>query len=178
MDSLRAQGTLIVWSLVPAACLKLMAHPHPLQDKFVQINKFVELLVHTGELQRLLESKQGSSVDGALEGSSSSSRGGGFCADDRRSSSSSSSDRLVGSDGGSDAGAGFMNGIISSSSSAVCLLDCGCGSAHLTFGVYHYLRNVMGCDVRLMGVDTNAGLMDRSNRCGSKGKPDRTYLTG
>ena len=45
----------------------------------------------------------------------------------------------------------------------VCILDCGCGSAHLTFGTYHYLTNVLGMPARIFGVDYNAALMQRSN---------------
>lgn len=45
----------------------------------------------------------------------------------------------------------------------VCILDCGCGSAHLTFGTFHYLNNVLGVPARILGVDTNAVLMQRSN---------------
>ncbi len=43
------------------------------------------------------------------------------------------------------------------------LLDCGCGSAHLTFGVYHYLTAVRGLQVEIEGVDVNARLMERCN---------------
>jgi hypothetical protein len=43
-------------------------------------------------------------------------------------------------------------------------LDCGCGSSHLTFGTYHYLHHVKGWPVQLTGVDSNAALMERSNR--------------
>lgn len=35
------------------------------------------------------------------------------------------------------------------------LLDCGCGSSHLTFGAYHYLANICRRGVVLRGVDTN-----------------------
>lgn len=47
------------------------------------------------------------------------------------------------------------------------VLDCGCGSSHLTFGTYHYLTHVLGLNSSLEGVDFNAGLMERSNafRC-------------
>lgn len=44
------------------------------------------------------------------------------------------------------------------------ILDAGCGSSHLTFGTFHYLHNVLGLPVRLTGLDTNAALMQRSNK--------------
>ncbi|GAX77477.1 hypothetical protein CEUSTIGMA_g4921.t1 [Chlamydomonas eustigma] len=43
------------------------------------------------------------------------------------------------------------------------ILDCGCGSSHLTFGTYHYLNNVLGLPSRIVGVDMNTPLMNRSN---------------
>jgi SAM-dependent methyltransferase len=43
------------------------------------------------------------------------------------------------------------------------LLDCGCGSSHLTFGAYHYVKNVLGKEVQIRGIDTNAALMAKSN---------------
>jgi hypothetical protein len=112
----------------------------PKQDKFVQINKFVELLVHTGEL------------DGLLAGRGAASPG----------------DSAAAAGGDDDTGLSSSGGSSSSSSAddAVWLLDCGCGSAHLTFGAFHYLSNLKGARVGLMGVDTNAALMERSNRCG------------
>jgi hypothetical protein len=107
---------------------------NPPQDKFVQVNKFLELLIHTGAVERLL-ARSGS---GGSNGSSSDSSSGG------------------GKDGGAEGGGG-----------AVRLLDCGCGSAHLTLGAYHYLANIKGLPVELTGVDSNAALMERSNRCGA-----------
>jgi len=43
------------------------------------------------------------------------------------------------------------------------ILDCGCGSSHLTFATYHYLNHIRRIPASLSGVDTNAGLMERSN---------------
>ncbi len=43
------------------------------------------------------------------------------------------------------------------------VLDCGCGSSHLSFGVYHYLNHIRGIPATLDGVDVNAKLMDKSN---------------
>jgi hypothetical protein len=65
------------------------------------------------------------------------------------------------------------SGSSSSSSSAVHVLDCGCGSSHLTFGTLHYLHHVRGLPVQLTGIDTNAALMQRSNRyCADLGIAD------
>lgn len=41
------------------------------------------------------------------------------------------------------------------------IVDCGCGSAHLTFAVYHYLNHILGRPAQLTGVDTNAELLQR-----------------
>eukprot|EP00955_Chlamydomonas_euryale_P108720 365870-Chlamydomonas_euryale.AAC.2 len=50
-----------------------------------------------------------------------------------------------------------------SSARPLCILDCGCGSSHLTFGTYHYMSSVLGLPTCIMGVDTNAALMQKSN---------------
>jgi SAM-dependent methyltransferase len=41
------------------------------------------------------------------------------------------------------------------------VLDCGCGSSYLTFAAYHYLNHIRGIPARLVGVDTNAGLIEK-----------------
>jgi hypothetical protein len=93
-----------------------------LQAKFTQINEFLKLLIHTGQLEHMAQQQQQDS---------------------------------------------------SSSSSAVHVLDCGCGSSHLTFGTLHYLHNVRGLPLQLTGIDTNAALMQRSNRyCADLGISD------
>jgi SAM-dependent methyltransferase len=43
------------------------------------------------------------------------------------------------------------------------ILDCGCGSAYLSFAAYHYLNDIRGIPASLSGVDTNAGLVEKSN---------------
>lgn len=43
------------------------------------------------------------------------------------------------------------------------ILDCGCGSAHLSFALYHYLNHLRGIPAALEGVDVNAALMDKGN---------------
>jgi SAM-dependent methyltransferase len=41
------------------------------------------------------------------------------------------------------------------------MVDCGCGSAHLTFAAYHYLNHVLGRPARMVGVDVNQELLAR-----------------
>jgi hypothetical protein len=42
------------------------------------------------------------------------------------------------------------------------LADCGCGSAHLSFAVFHYLSRIRGWNTTLTGIDRNAELMARN----------------
>ena len=80
---------------------------------------------------------------------------------DSRDSRSSSGNGSSGNGGGG--GSGSMSSSSSCGGRTLNILDCGCGSSHLTFGTYHYLQNVCGARVQLEGVDVNAKLMDRSN---------------
>ncbi len=73
-----------------------------MQAKFSQVNEFLKLLDHTGELER------------------------------------------------------FEN-------TPVNILDCGCGSAYLSFAAYHYLHNVRGIPARLTGIDINETLVQKDN---------------
>ncbi len=73
-----------------------------MQGKFSQINEFLKLLEHTGELERF-------------------------------------------------------------DTTPVHILDCGCGSAYLSFAIYHYLNNVRGIPAHLTGIDTNATLIQKDN---------------
>ncbi len=41
------------------------------------------------------------------------------------------------------------------------ILDCGCGSAYLSFAAYHYLNDVRHLPARLTGIDTNGKLIDK-----------------
>lgn len=83
--------------------------------KFAQINEFLKLLEHTGELE-LLEQRP------------------------------------------------------------VQILDAGCGSAYLSFAVYHYLNIVRNIEARLIGVDVNRKLIDKSNRLREQlGYPDIAF---
>jgi SAM-dependent methyltransferase len=74
-----------------------------MQGKFSQINEFLKLLEHTGELVRF-------------------------------------------------------------DTTPVHILDCGCGSAYLSFAAYHYLNNVRGIPAHLTGIDNNALLIQKDNR--------------
>jgi SAM-dependent methyltransferase len=74
-----------------------------MQGKFSQINAFLKLLEHTGELERF-------------------------------------------------------------DTTPIHILDCGCGSAYLSFAAYHYLNNVRGIPAHLTGIDTNATLIQKDNR--------------
>ena len=42
------------------------------------------------------------------------------------------------------------------------VLDCGCGSAYLTFAAYRYLQGVLGRDVQVQGVDVDPHVIDES----------------
>jgi hypothetical protein len=128
----------------------------------VQINKFLELLIHTGELERLLSPATTTTSSSAGGGGGNSSGGG----DGRNSSGGGGGDEdpsEAGTAAGAETGAEIAR--------AVRLLDCGCGSAHLTLGAYHYLANIKGHRVALTGVDSNGALMERSNRCGGPRGP-------
>ena len=41
------------------------------------------------------------------------------------------------------------------------LLDCGCGSAYLTFAVHHYINDVLNIPAETVGVDVNVALLQR-----------------
>lgn len=43
------------------------------------------------------------------------------------------------------------------------VVDFGCGSAHLTFAMYYYLREILKLDARVTGVDVKADLIERHN---------------
>ena len=52
--------------------------------------------------------------------------------------------------------------------SPVQIIDCGCGSAHLTFAVYHYLNHVLNLPAALTGVDVNESLLQKQAELGQK----------
>ena len=76
-----------------------------MRDKFAQINEFLKLLEHTGEIEALAGAAQGRPLR---------------------------------------------------------LLDGGCGAAHLTLAVYHYLNDVRGVRCTLVGVDSDEALIEKS----------------
>lgn len=43
------------------------------------------------------------------------------------------------------------------------IVDCGCGSADLTFAVYHYLSHPLALPIQAVGIDVKAELMARQN---------------
>jgi SAM-dependent methyltransferase len=43
------------------------------------------------------------------------------------------------------------------------ILDCGCGSAYLTFAAYHYLNDILTLPATLVGIDGNAELVAKCN---------------
>ena len=76
--------------------------PH-MRGKYTQINEFLQLLEHTGELERI-------------------------------------------------------------ESRPMRIIDCGCGSAYLTFAAYHYLNHVRGIPTAVTGIDSNRGLIEKCSR--------------
>lgn len=44
---------------------------------------------------------------------------------------------------------------------SIFLIDCGCGSAQLTFAAMHYLRHVRGRNVQAIGIDVNSALIEK-----------------
>jgi SAM-dependent methyltransferase len=50
--------------------------------------------------------------------------------------------------------------------SPVQIIDCGCGSAQLTFAVYHYLNHVLNLPAALTGVDVNESLLKKQAELG------------
>ncbi|MGC9522661.1 MAG: class I SAM-dependent methyltransferase [Anaerolineae bacterium] len=47
--------------------------------------------------------------------------------------------------------------------SPIRIVDCGCGSADLTFATYHYLSHVLNLDVEAVGIDLKADLLAEQN---------------
>lgn len=152
-----------------------------MQDKFTQVNEFLKLLGHTGALEQMAEKQQqqqeGDHVPHDPEQQQQQQRqkdegdlGDSF---DRESSAESTTAAAAVTSTSGEGEPSLQRRSSSSSSSSsvrsrrqqrpICILDCGCGSSHLTFGTYHYLTHVMGLPARILGVDTNAALMKRSN---------------
>ncbi|KAG2486609.1 hypothetical protein HYH03_014777 [Edaphochlamys debaryana] len=125
---------------------RIRAH---MQDKFAQVNDFLRLLSHT-PLIRGSTQGQGQGQQGGQGGQGRSSDEEEEEAQAEEAPSSSASELASAAAGGSSAPAPLH------------ILDCGCGSSHLTFGTYHYLNHVLGRPATLSGVDSNAGLMARA----------------
>ena len=51
--------------------------------------------------------------------------------------------------------------VIPASDRPLTLVDCGCGSAYLTFAACHYLNNIRKIPARLVGIDRNPALIAR-----------------
>ena len=45
-------------------------------------------------------------------------------------------------------------------SGPICIVDCGCGRAYLTFGAYHYLNHIADLPARVIGVDQNEDVIN------------------
>ena len=41
------------------------------------------------------------------------------------------------------------------------MVDCGCGSAYLTFAAYHYLKDILGLQVEVAGIDVSSELIGK-----------------
>lgn len=50
----------------------------------------------------------------------------------------------------------------------ITVVDCGCGSAHLTFAVYYYLNTIMQTPAQITGVDIKSDLLDKQARLAHK----------
>ncbi len=44
------------------------------------------------------------------------------------------------------------------------IVDCGCGSAYLTFAAYHYLNHIQGLSAHVVGIDLNGELIDKCSK--------------
>ena len=52
-----------------------------------------------------------------------------------------------------------LHPVIPKSNRPLTLIDCGCGSAYLTFAAYHYLNHIQHIPTRLIGIDHNPALI-------------------
>lgn len=48
------------------------------------------------------------------------------------------------------------------------MIDFGCGKSYLTFAMYHYLRNLQGLDLRIIGLDLKEDVIEHCNGLAKK----------
>lgn len=59
------------------------------------------------------------------------------------------------------------------------VIDFGCGKSYLTFAMYHYLHELKGRRVRMIGLDLKKDVIEECSRLAKKyGYEDLTFLTG
>ena len=59
------------------------------------------------------------------------------------------------------------------------ILDFGCGKSYLTFAMYHYLHELRGYDIRIIGLDLKEDVIDRCGKLAEKYGYDKlTFLVG
>ena len=59
------------------------------------------------------------------------------------------------------------------------ILDFGCGKSYLTFAMYHYLHELRGYDIRIIGLDLKKDVIDHCGRLAEKYGYDKlTFLVG
>lgn len=59
------------------------------------------------------------------------------------------------------------------------ILDFGCGKSYLTFAMYHYLRELRGYDIRIIGLDLKKDVIDHCGKLAEKYGYDKlTFLVG
>ena len=59
------------------------------------------------------------------------------------------------------------------------ILDFGCGKSYLTFAMYHYLHELRGYDIRIIGLDLNKDVIDHCGKLADKYGYDKlTFLVG
>lgn len=50
----------------------------------------------------------------------------------------------------------------------ITIVDFGCGKSYLTFAIYHYLKELKGYDVRILGLDLKEDVINHCNRLAAK----------